>query len=264
MRALETVCDLRLYDDRVVVAGDWHGNIGWIRAAMPTIGGAARTVIHVGDFGLFNDQSFFRELDRLAKRAGVERILVTPGNHESWARLVALFDAHPRKAIRLSEVVWVLPRGFRFQIGDRKFVSLGGAPSIDRGYRKEGVDWWPEEMITDGDVARTIEGGWADVMIAHDTVDGSGVAEVERILSRPPLGMTDALAAYLDLGRERLTRTWRAVGPRLLFHGHYHVRGTGNLGGGRQVISLGMDTDRLGNLVILDIVTLQVAGLPVL
>jgi hypothetical protein len=64
-----------------------------------------------------------------------------------------------------------LPRGARFTVVGRSFVSLGGAPSIDFETRVPGGDWWPTEMITYEDVAHVVAGGTADVMLTHDAPD---------------------------------------------------------------------------------------------
>jgi len=43
-----------------------------------------------------------------------------------------------------------------------------GGPSVDLDVRSRHTDWWPEEMITDEDVAAVVGGGYADVMLADD------------------------------------------------------------------------------------------------
>ncbi|WP_292723469.1 metallophosphoesterase, partial [Microbacterium sp. 13-71-7] len=252
MRAYETAETFDLPDEEVIVAGDWHGDGPWVRRAfraVKSVGGVA-TVLHVGDFALW-DEGYFDVVDRAAQSAHVERVLVTPGNHEHYGKLQPLLDAANGRAVRLSDVVWALPRGFRFTVNGRSVLSAGGAPSVDYAWRRPGKDWWSEEAITDGDISRCATGGHADVMIAHDTVNGSGVFEVEKLLYTNPQGWSAEALEYARIGREKLTRIWDEVAPPLLFHGHYHVRGSGHRTDlGRRTESLAMN-GMPGNMVLL-------------
>ena len=40
----------------------------------------------------------------------------------------------------------MLERGEIFNIDDKIFFCMGGARSVDRIYRKEGISYWPDEM----------------------------------------------------------------------------------------------------------------------
>lgn len=255
---LETADTFALPAEPVTVAGDWHGNAPVIVRSLPEID--TKTVLHVGDFGLYPDSGLQNLLKVLDEAEHIDRVLVTPGNHEHWVSLTELFAEHPGKALRISGKVWVLPRGFRFTIGERRAVSLGGAPSIDFEWRVSGdPDWSELEMLTDADVDAAIADGPADIMIAHDGVDGSGVPEVEHILAHP-VGWSARALDYAREGRERLTRAWKGIRPQLLLHGHYHVRGSGVASDGRRVEALHQEGCR-GNLVTLDPADLSVTDL---
>lgn len=258
----ETAEILDLADDEVVVAGDWHGSTAWIQRALPAVRGHARTILHVGDFGLYGP-TFLNSVDYWAKRAEVERIVVVPGNHESWPLLLAVLDLHPGQAVRLSETVWVLPRGgFRLRVGGRSVLSWGGAASIDYRERTRGHDWWPEELPTESEVDAAISGGPVEVMISHETIDGSGVEPVERTIRDNPQAWRDDALAYSALSRERTTAVWEGAQPQLLLHGHMHLRGSSTLPDGRRVESLGADQQE-GNLVTLRMSDLNVEDIPV-
>ena len=262
MEPLATTRSLRRPDRRVVIAGDWHENTNWAAAALRTAGRQTQTILHVGDFGLFSDGDFLPAVDDAARRAGISTIAVTPGNHEDWGALSAMFAQHPHQAVRVSDTVWVLPPAFAFWVGGRSFVSLGGAASTDFLSRTPGIDWWPEEVVTGNAVDRAIRGGWVDIMLTHDTVHRSGIPVVESLI-----GGTERVSAvesdYARTARDKVTRAYRAIGPTLLFHGHLHAYATGGQPGNRRIFSLGRDGDRLGNLVTVDMDTLTVVQLAV-
>lgn len=134
MKVLETATIFDLPDERVVLAGDWHGNMRWAREAIPAAARTgASTILHVGDFGFWpgNEGAYFlRAVDHWARQVqrpkgapGIERILVTLGNHEDYDGLDRARDeagAGPGVAVRVSEVVWALPRPFAFTFGGRR------------------------------------------------------------------------------------------------------------------------------------------------
>jgi len=233
-------------ESQVLLAGDWHGNVGWVQRVIPAVrrsAPGARTILHVGDFGFWPERrgkGFLSSVDYWSRIAGIERVLVTPGNHEHWPSLVQSFDAKPGEAVQLSEVVWALPRGFRFTIGGRTFLSFGGAASVDYEDRTEGRDWWPEEMPTEHEVDVAIAGGPVDVLITHETVNG-GTAAVEQIIATNPQAWGDEALAYSARSRALVTRLWDGVRPKILVHGHLHCADAITLPDGRRVYSLGSD-----------------------
>lgn len=245
---------------RVAIAGDWHGNIDWVRRVVMLLRDRAPevdTILQLGDFGFFprrTGQYFVAEVDVVCRAAGVKRVLVTPGNHEDWLVLDKMFAVLPGEAVRLSEVVWVLPRGFRFTLGGHTFLSFGGAASVDYEWRSTGHDWWMTEAPTAAQVASAIGDGPADVMLSHETVSGA-TAEVERTLRSNPLGFSAEALGYSAVSRQRVTEVWDAVQPAVLAHGHMHVRGEIELGDGRRVYSLAQNGLR-GNVGLLDTQTL--------
>ena len=228
----------------VCVAGDWHTNANWAERAIPLIGRAGiRTILHVGDFGIWSDargRKFLTAIDSWCEHAGVERILVTPGNHEDWEWLDSDFAAMPGVPVPLSATVQVLPRAFRFTLADRSLLSFGGAASIDFELRTKDLDWFSSEIATDGDVCRAIAGGPVEILLTHETVNG-GTAASERQISRNPMRWSTEALDYSASSRERTTRVWGALAPELLLHGHMHVADEITLDDGRRVISMGRD-----------------------
>ncbi|MGW9157460.1 metallophosphoesterase [Microbacterium sp. NPDC055665] len=254
MKAREHTDRIVLPDARVAVCGDWHGNAGWARMigrALPRLAPDVTTILHLGDFWMNGD-----DVDDAFADTGVERILVTLGNHEPYGKLVPLLDKHPGAAVRVSRLTWILPRPARLSIGDRSVLSLGGASSVDRESRTEGVTWWPEEAVSDESVKAAEAGGPADLMLTHESPAGTPVRAVREILRSNPHWFTKAALEASAASRARVGQVWDAVRPELLAHGHMHVAAGGMTEDGRRVASLGREGHE-GNLTILDMRTLR-------
>jgi len=247
-------------ETRVAVAGDWHANHLWVQSAIPALHKAApeiRTILHAGDFGILPDKrgkGFLSAVDAQCAASNIDRVLVTPGNHDDWSRLDARFATRPGEAIRLTDTVWAFPRGFRFTLAGRTVMSFGGAASLDFAYRRARGGWWPGEMPTFEEVAAAIAGGPVEILITHETVNG-GTARVESVLSQNPMNWDDDALEYSRNSRQLITTLWEGVAPNVLFHGHLHTADSIQLLNGQRVVSLGSDRQSK-NIGLLDLATL--------
>ncbi len=254
MRVYESTPTWDLQSRRVAVAGDWHGSLTWLRNIMRTVHSAApdvTTILQLGDWWMDLEAS-----DELAVEYGIEHVLVTLGNHEPYREIEPLLDANPGHAIRVSQSTWILPRPFRLKGSGRELLSFGGATSVDRYWRAV-PDWFPEETITEEQVAAAIAGGPADVMLAHESPAGTPVKVVQQILRTNPHSFPRESLIESATSRVRLGKVWNAVRPALLAHGHMHAAGAGQTEDGRRVISFGCN-EQEGSLGILDLEELSV------
>jgi hypothetical protein len=137
-------------------------------------------------------------------------------------------------------------------------LSLGGAASVDRQSRIDGLTWWPDEAITDEHVADAIAGGRADLMLTHESPANTPVRPVREILRTNPHGFPKAALEASAASRARVSEVWDAVRPELLAHGHLHVGAGGQTADGRRVASLGREGHEW-NLGILDMSNLRMA-----
>lgn len=239
---------LRSGENRVGLLGDTEGDRIALREAITLFAEhGIRTVLHLGDFYLgvgFERAAKKRLLQTDAWLAENDQIwLVTPGNHENWDRLAAKKPG-PDGLLWFADHIAFIPRGHRWVWGDIRFVSLGGAPSVNRDRLTEGRTWWPGEQIADADVDQVTAGGYADVMLTHDAPDPLN-PKVQTVVERNPHGWSTEALAYAAVGRARVTRAFQAVKPRLLVHGHHHLadRATIRLhdtGWDTEIVSLGM------------------------
>lgn len=213
--------------------GDIHQHSGAARFALYTFNAlGVDTVVQVGDYGIGADrvgQYFDKRVQRFAEQFGVT-LYVVPGNHENWERINLLTDGSRQTWAQITQNVFLAPRGIRWTWDGMSFVALGGAPSVDRTYRRKLIEsgrvygdapWYPEEQITQEDVDYVVAGGYADVMVAHDAP--SGVPTIDKAIDGNPHGFNMIDVRYAEDGRRLITEAFRGVGPKYFFHGHYHI-----------------------------------------
>jgi hypothetical protein len=206
----------------IAVAGDWHGNLVFALQQLLRIHQAgAQLIVHVGDFGYFTPgptaRRFLLRLDQSLAELGLT-LLFVDGNHEDHARLAAR-AIDPSSGLRtLRPTIHHLPRGLRWRWAGRTWLALGGAVSVDRHRRRDGHDWWPQEVIDEHDVRRAVEAGPVDVMVTHDAPAGVRIPRL-RSTRFPAHAVADA-----EAHRVLLRSVVEQVRPRSLWHGHYHVR----------------------------------------
>ena len=210
-------------NDRYIgISGDWHGNLGWV---LPTLknfkNNGIKHIIQVGDFGFIwggqdtatGLRKLIRDLDR-----NDQYVYVVLGNHEDYARVNATPENADGTRFYKSERIILLPRGYRGMIGDKTFVALGGANSVDFEGRTEWLSWWKDESITLGDVYRTVQGGHADIMLCHDAPAG-----ITMPYDGNDNGWSPKAIRYSNEGREMLRMAVDGIKPEILFHGHHHL-----------------------------------------
>lgn len=251
---------------RVALAGDWHGSRVWVQSVLASIRRAdeeVRDVLHVGDFGLWPADTFLDTVDYWAERTGI-RLWVTPGNHDDWGQLEKSFGRG--EMARASEWVTFLPRGYRFTIGDRTAVSFGGAASHDRAWRlsqrSKHPIWWRQEVATEAEVAATVAGGAADLLITHD-VPSTVLPAVAAVIGNRRRQDAPEDADYVVASTRQIDTVRAAVRPSLHVHGHTHVYDIGLVDtdhGPVRTLALA-DERRHGNIALLDADTFDVRTL---
>lgn len=206
----------------IAVAGDWHIDTSWAVQQLRLISDAgAAEIQHVGDFGFDTTARGLQYLTTLNNLCGELNLTinVTPGNHENFPFIYNEFAAETEEGFLYNKEwgnIRVIPRGARWERNNRSFVSLGGANSINRYSLTPNVDWWAEEQITLGDLYRTVEGGYADIMLTHDCPASTPFANDGN--SWP----AEALV-YAKESQFLVEQAVSAVKPEILFHGHHHT-----------------------------------------
>lgn len=214
---------------RILVAGDTHHNRDWCA----TLSKLARRhacpyVLQLGDFGFWprwknkrgksTGESFLDGIADHAARNGVEWVFID-GNHDDHASLRALVPDNDG-FVTVRPHVRYAPRGLRWEWDSITFGALGGALTLDAVVEEpssytRGLDWFPDlEQVTAADVDRlgTEE---LDVLVCHEVPDGV-----------PLRGWRAGHAVEMvgNQSRVELRHAVDATRPRLVLHGHWHLR----------------------------------------
>lgn len=227
---------------KVLVAGDTHGRMWQVNYLLDVAReqGCDR-IVQVGDFGYWpHIEPFAERVNRAAMRAGID-VYWLDGNHENFDMLEEVVDVDAAEPQQMLANLWYLPRGATWEWDQLRFMSLGGAYSIDVASRVEGSSWWRQELLTREQVERAMDRGLVDVLFTHDAPDG--VCPIIREGYKGDLisqGNRKAISAVME-----------AVHPRLLVHGHYHHRYS-RVVHGTHVEGLGRDGQGADSWLVLD------------
>jgi hypothetical protein len=79
--------------------------------------------------------------------------LFVDGNHENFDMLNSFptVEFCGGYAHKINDKLYHLKRGEIYTIDGRKIFAFGGASSHDKEYRKEGINWWKEELPNEED-----------------------------------------------------------------------------------------------------------------
>ena len=174
-----------------------------------------------GDFGLvFHGNSKEAELLDWLQNKNFTTLFVD-GNHENFRLLNSypVTEWHGGKVHMIRPNVIHLMRGQVFNICDKTVFTFGGAKSIDKMYRIEGISWWPEELPSNAEqeegLANLDKVDWkVDYVITHgcSSEDHSAVLANHGLVEYDEY---DTINKYLSTVKSKLSyNKW--------FCGHYH------------------------------------------
>ena len=203
----------------VHILGDIHGNFTKLNFKAMSL--KDDTIIQVGDFGVgFRSRKHMDEMMEalnLSLSVGNNKLLVIRGNHDDPSYFVGNYN--------FSNIEF-LPDYTVRRIENKNYLFVGGAISIDRISRKEGVSYWKDErFILDLDKINAIQEN-IDVVITHSSPTFC-----------QPVGFNDLVWHYIHLDPplyhellqerddlEKMYDTLRLKGHMLEYwlYGHFH------------------------------------------
>lgn len=158
----------------ILVVGDNHGKYDSLFNKIKSHDISDCILIHVGDGGegfLPREKQLrqFEHLNDFFKKHNIEYLSIR-GNHSD--------PAYFNGSINLSNFK-LLPDYTTLTINDKQFLFVGGAISIDRTLRKEGISYWSDEIfkLDQSKIQR------CDVLITHSAPTWNGPLEKSGIMS---------------------------------------------------------------------------------
>jgi predicted phosphodiesterase len=216
---------------RFIVLGDTHGDLDHLDYAIKRAHeSGCEEIFQVGDWGyLWPRQDKVELVHERLSRSDL-RMRFIEGNHDWYVELMRR-GCNPQgdSPKALSDRITYYPRGYSWMEEGVRFLTLGGAYSVDRELRAGAyIDWWPEEDITYADIDRAIENGQgAHVVLAHEAPPSEAL---RRLLIKYGLPLRADIQRASEASREALRVVVEALAPQLLVHGHYHIRYTTHVG----------------------------------
>lgn len=208
---------------RALMVGDAHGSNRFMSTVIlkHAVKYKPDVIIQLGDFGYW--EHFADGVDYLdrteSKLAQINKTMfILDGNHENHPLLWAKYPPREDGFCEVRPHILYMPRGHRFTWEGVRFLALGGAYSIDEGWRKAvendrnapGTLWWPTETITAEQAYKAKEGGEVDVMLTHDSPWGVAMGGIKGEFWQS------------NENRRVIRDVLDHVRPKWLFHGHYH------------------------------------------
>lgn len=243
-------------NDKVIVAGDWHGDNGGVDAAVDhALTHGCNIVLHLGDYGYGwpGTGGRFEEYTNTQLEKHDLLMVGIKGNHENHDYLESLPESDVPDLLQVRSNMYYAPNGVSFTIGSSvsttSFGAFGGGYSIDQKHRTPYISYWPQEEPTEADIMRLQENTPVDVLLTHDAP-----------LCAWPSHMRYTLSELVERESKRCAHITEVAanlsGAKLILHGHHHQKNRKLLTDGTPVIGLA-DSSSSGNIGLLDLSTLD-------
>ncbi len=210
----------------IYITGDTHGQHDFVKLlyfadAHPELTKKDYVII-AGDFGgVWSERGLETTLSMYARLPFTT--LFVDGNHENFDML----NAYPveiwngGKVHKISPDIIHLMRGQVFEIEGKTFFTFGGATSIDKYLRIEGISWWAQELPT----YEELDEGIANLKRYNNTVDYIVTHSCdEKALWYPPLRERGVKKETFPENR-MLSLFEDTVRYGHWYFGHYHMDG---------------------------------------
>jgi DNA repair exonuclease SbcCD nuclease subunit len=207
----------------ILFLGDIHGDFDFVFYYINKNKIENCFIYQVGDFGVGfdkkNDINNLTKLNNFLKERNIVMYVIR-GNHDDPKFFNGDFKNYFSNLHLLSDYDVVQIDGFNI-------LGIGGAISIDRKWRKDGVSYWSDELVSfDIEKLKPIEK--IDIVVTHTSAD---FCEPNNKLGFGSLVNSFALKdsdLYDDLHKERqiVTKIWDEIknnnNPSLWVYGHFH------------------------------------------
>jgi Icc-related predicted phosphoesterase len=204
---------------KIALLGDTHANGAHTYLMVEQAhADEADVIVQLGDFAYAGDHrwKFLNLLEGWLRRHNL-RLYWIDGNHDDHESL-ELIETNDDGFKEVRERIFYIPRGHRWTWDGIDYMGVGGAYSIDKGWRLlHNAFWSPFETITYAQAMFAAREGNVDIMFTHDVPWGI------KNPYGPQTGGGDKDMWPESAGNRRMLRgIVDAVEPDVLFHGHCH------------------------------------------
>lgn len=215
---------------KIMVLGDTHGNTDVAVMAVQNAGVLdIKVIIQCGDFGLwdhFKDGIDYLDILNAELMDNDVTLIWVDGNHENFDRLEWYHKNNPKnkwgQVFIRSNILWT-PRGCKWKMDNKMFMSVGGAVSVDKDWRQmqqskhNKVNWWPQEQLTEAELEQILRNHAnspcdVDFLFTHDCPTNA------------PFRGRMKNDQESQIHRQRMDRLGKAISPNMWFHGHMHTK----------------------------------------
>lgn len=221
----------------LIATGDTHGNpVDRLNPLLNKCRSGALTltkediVIILGDFGAIwkqvQDQKEASILNWLDAAPWTTAFIC--GNHENFDRFekFPIAEMFGGKVGVVGESIFHLRRGEIYTLDGWKVFTFGGAASIDKPWRQEGLSWWPQEIPSKAEEDHALanlekHGNKVDIIMTH-TMPLRAVEEF-KARGTSPQGLESLVEKAKDPVPKFLDHIFDTVEFDAWLCGHFHV-----------------------------------------
>ena len=205
----------------VIYAGDLHGRLQHFKELEET---SSDLIIQVGDFGVsFGDTCKVKDWMEAKPEDSAEWI-TCGGNHDNWPKWRTMPQVQ-KSGLITGQLYQIAPNCFFaerntvIRINGKLHLFFGGAESIDKYNRVEGVSWFPEETPTRKEFEGfmdALEYYEPEIVVTHDAPMCVNVPKIQRISNPTP----QSLGRIFELSEHK---------PSKWYFGHHHIMNKWNI-----------------------------------
>lgn len=239
---------------RILVAGDWHGNVEWSQKIVHVaVNNNCQNILQLGDFGYWSGPKGLKYRNELSQclMDNYIKLYWLPGNHEDYNQIAEFPNRYTPTAkgfYQIDSNIFYVGKVNSWIWAGKRIAAVGGAVSIDRHLRILNESWWPQEQLTAREVEQAKQIGKTDYLFTHDCPQ-----------AHPFKYLVNDLES--EIHRWTMTDIAKVLDPMLWFHGHMHRPAEYNFGPDCVVYGLDCDGSLMQDHVkILDLETGEVSS----
>jgi len=197
----------------IIVIGDIHGDFGYVNKFLNSHN-EVTTVLQCGDFGYWPKQHNKSYLNECGKIKHWDQYSLynkdvkfhwCDGNHEDFQ---SLKECNYKPDMKNDNIIYQSRGSYITLLNGKNVLFIGGACSVDKKYRTQNIDWFPEEIITQYDI-NNLPNVNIDIVISHTAPMEFQVFDDNKFLHDPS---RDVLSVILNKYK-----------PMKWYFGHFHT-----------------------------------------